>query len=102
LVTQQALSDQGITDLSDVELEEGESFTIRDLERKIHFPERNRRMMEEFLAHARRTPDAEIGKTLIFAVSQDHALALEKILNELKPEYGGRFAMTITSRVRGA
>ncbi|MDB5204921.1 MAG: box helicase [Candidatus Taylorbacteria bacterium] len=101
-VTQQALSEEGITELSDVELEEGESIKIRDLEKKVHFPVRNRRMMEEFLEHALRTPDGEIGKTLVFAVSQDHALALEKILNELKPEYGGRFAMTITSRVQGA
>ena len=101
-ITQQALSDEGITDLSDVELEEGESIKIRDLEKKVHFPVRNRRTMEEFLEYALRTPDGEIGKTLIFAVSQDHALALEKILNELKPEYGGRFAMTITSRVPGA
>ncbi len=102
LITQQALSDEGITELNDVELEEGESIKIRDLEKKVHFPVRNRRMMEEFLEHALRTPDGEIGKTLIFAVSQDHALALEKILNELKPEYGGRFAMTITSRIPGA
>lgn len=101
-ITQQALSDEGITQISDVELEEGESIKIRDLEKKVHFPVRNRRMVEEFLEHALRTPDNEIGKTLIFAVSQDHALALEKILNELKPEYGGRFAMTITSRVQGA
>lgn len=101
-ITQQALSEEGITELNDVELEEGESIKIRDLEKKVHFPVRNRRMMEEFLEHALRTPDGEIGKTLIFAVSQDHALALEKILNELKPEYGGRFAMTITSRIPGA
>lgn len=101
-ITQQALSDEGITELNDVELEEGESIKIRDLEKKVHFPLRNRRMMEEFLEHALRTSDGEIGKTLVFAVSQDHALALEKILNELRPEYGGRFAMTITSRVQGA
>ncbi len=101
-ITQQALSEEGITELNDVELEEGESIKIRDLEKKVHFPVRNRRMMEEFLEHALRTPDGEIGKTLIFAVSQDHALALEKILNELKPEYGGRFAMTITSRIPAA
>jgi type I restriction enzyme R subunit len=101
-ITQAALSEVGIIEISDVELEEGESIKIRDLEKKVHFPERNRRMMEEFLAHALKTPDGEVGKTLIFAVSQNHALALEKILNELKPEYGGRFAMTITSRVPGA
>jgi type I restriction enzyme R subunit len=37
-ITQQALSEEGITELNDVELEEGESIKIRDLEKKVHFP----------------------------------------------------------------
>ncbi|MDB5182797.1 MAG: type restriction protein res subunit [Candidatus Saccharibacteria bacterium] len=101
-LTYQALSDQGITKLDDVELEEGTSLKIRDLERKVFFPKRNRAMMQEFLDYADYAPNGEVGKTLIFAVSQNHALALTKILNELTPEYNGRFAEVITSRVHGA
>jgi type I restriction enzyme R subunit len=101
-LTYQALSDEGITKLDDVDLEEGTSLRIRDLERKVFFPKRNLAMMREFLDYADHTPSGEIGKTLIFAVSQNHAVALVKILNELTPEYNGRFAEVITSRVQGA
>lgn len=101
-LTYQALSDEGITKLDDVDLEEGTSLKIRDLERKVYFPRRNEAMMREFLDYADHAPNGEIGKTLIFAVSQNHAVALAKILNRLTPEYNGRFAEVITSRVKGA
>jgi type I restriction enzyme R subunit len=101
-LTYQALSSEGITKLDDVELEEGTSLKIRDLERKVYFPKRNEAMMREFLDYADHAPNGEIGKTLIFAVSQNHAVSLAKILNQLTPEYNGRFAEVITSRVRGA
>lgn len=101
-LTYQALSNEGITKLDDVELEEGTSLKIRDLERKVYFPKRNEAMMREFLDYADHAPNGEIGKTLVFAVSQNHAVALGKILNQLTPEYNGRFAEVITSRVKGA
>lgn len=98
-LTYQALSEAGITKLDDIELEEGTSLKIRDLERKVYLPERNKTMMQEFLDYADRAPNGEIGKSLVFAVSQNHADALAKILNQLTPEYNGRFADVITSRV---
>ncbi len=101
-LTYQALSDEGITKLDDLELEEGTSLKIRDLERKVYFPERNKTMMQEFLDYADHSPNGEIGKTLVFAVSQNHADALAKILNQLTPEYNGRFAEVVTSRINGA
>lgn len=101
-LTYQALSSEGITKLDDVELEEGTSLKIRDLERKVYFPKRNEAMMREFLDFADRSPNGEIGKSLVFAVSQNHATALSKILNQLTPEYNGRFAEVITSRIPGA
>ena len=101
-LTYQALSSEGITKLDDVDLEEGTSLKIRDLERRVYFPKRNEAMMREFLDFADRAPNGEIGKSLIFAVSQDHAVALTKILNQMMPEYNGRFAEVITSRVKGA
>lgn len=101
-LTYQALTEEGITSLDDVELEEGTSLRIRDLERKVYFPKRNEAMMREFLDQADHAPNGEVGKSLIFAVSQNHAVALAKILNSLTPEYNGRFAEVITSRVKGA
>lgn len=101
-LTYQALSGEGITNLDDVDLEEGTSLKIRDLEKKIYLPKRNEAMMREFLDYADRSPNGEIGKSLIFAVSQNHATALAKLLNQLTPEYNGRFAEVVTSRIPGA
>lgn len=98
-ITQQALSDQGLTGEGDYE---NESYKITDIEKKVSIPKRNELMMKELLEYALKNPNKDIGKTIIFAVNQRHALALEKILNNLKPEYNGRFAQTITSQVTGA
>ena len=99
ILTQEALSPEGLAGESDFE---DESYKIQELEKKVIVPERNKLMMEEFLEYAEKTPTGEIGKTIIFAVSQKHATTLEKLLNSLKPEFNGRFAVTITSRVQGA
>lgn len=99
ILTQEALSPEGLAGEADYE---DENYKIQELERKVFVPERNKLMMEEFLEYAEKTPSGEIGKTIIFAVNQKHATALEKILNSLKPEFNGRFAATITSRVQGA
>ena len=95
-ITQEALSEAGL--IGEGEYEE-ETYQIKDLEKKVSIPGRNELMMREFLEYAERTPSKKIGKTIVFAVSQNHALALEKQLNKLKPEFNGRFALTITSRV---
>lgn len=98
-ITQQALSDQGLAGEGDYE---NENYKITDIEKKVSIPKRNELMMKEFLEYSLKTPTKEIGKTIIFAVNQRHALALEKILNNLRPEFNGRFAQTITSQVKGA
>jgi type I restriction enzyme R subunit len=78
--------------------EQEENFKIQDLERKIFTPGRNRLMCEAFLKEAQRDPANEIGKSIIFAVNQNHATELTKILNGLRPGV----AMTITSRIEDA
>jgi hypothetical protein len=55
-------------------------------------------MCEAFLKHAQKKPDGTLGKSIIFAVNQQHATNLTKILNEITPES----AVTITSRVKDA
>ncbi len=100
VLTQAALSDQGLV-LSEEDIE-GENYKIRDLEKKVYLPERNKAMMTEFLEYAEKNNRNEIGKTIVFAVSQRHAFELEKVLNAMHPEYNGRFAKSITSKVTGA
>jgi type I restriction enzyme R subunit len=91
-ITTQALADKGWAVTIN---EQEESYKIQDLERKIFTPERNRVMCEAFLNHAHRDPSGQLGKSIIFAVNQDHATALTKILNKIQPG----LAVTITSRV---
>jgi type I restriction enzyme R subunit len=91
-ITTQALQEAGWTVLIN---EQEESFKIQDLERKIFTPHRNRVMCEAFLREAQRDPSGELGRSLIFAVDQNHATSITKILNELNPGV----ALTITSRI---
>ncbi len=100
VLTQAALSEQGLV-LNEEDIE-GENYKIRDLEKKVYLPERNKAMMTEFLEYAEKNNRSEIGKTIIFAVSQRHAHELEKVLNAMHPEYNGRFAKTITSGTPGS
>lgn len=99
LITRESASEEGWS----VEIDgEDYTFAISQIEKKVNVPARNQLICEEFLKYALKTPDGSVGKTIIFAVSQDHAAALAKKLNALVPEDNGRFAQVITSRVKGA
>jgi len=99
LITRESASEDGW----EVDIDgEDYTFAISQIEKKVNVPARNRLICEEFLKYALKTPDGSIGKSIIFAVSQNHAAALAKILNELEPESNGKFAAVITSRVKGA
>jgi type I restriction enzyme R subunit len=99
LITQAAVSDEGWT----IEID-GEDFTygISQLERTVLVPKRNELMCKQFLENALHSPDGAIGKSIVFAVSQNHAVAIARELNRLTPEHNGKFAEVITSRVKGA
>jgi type I restriction enzyme R subunit len=94
-ITTQALAESG---WAVVVNEQEENFKIQDLERKILTPARNRLMCEAFLKEAQKDPSGNIGKSIVFAVSQSHATSLTKIFNELQPN----LAVTITSRIKDA
>lgn len=94
-ITTQALADKGWAVVIN---EQEENYKIQDLERKVFTPERNRVMCEAFLKHAQRDPAGQIGKSIIFAVNQNHATNLTKILNAMQPN----LAVTITSRIPDA
>jgi type I restriction enzyme R subunit len=94
-ITTKALEQNGWTVMVN---EQEENFKIRDLERKIFTPPRNRVMCESFLKNAQKDPSGELGKSIVFAVNQTHATAITKILNDIQPG----LAVTITSRVPDA
>ncbi|PIQ87176.1 MAG: hypothetical protein COV74_01245 [Candidatus Omnitrophica bacterium CG11_big_fil_rev_8_21_14_0_20_45_26] len=91
-ITTQALADNGWAVVIN---EQEENYKIQDLERKIFTPARNQVMCEAFLKEAQRDPSGALGKSLIFAVNQEHATTLTKIFNAMQPG----IALTITSRI---
>jgi type I restriction enzyme R subunit len=108
-ITTQLLSDEGYAvAITTEEGEELETFVSRDFEKKFFSEKTNRVFCETFLRHALRDPITnEIGKTIIFAVSQYHASKLTQILNEMAHElfpgkYSSDFALQVTSQVDDA
>ncbi len=108
-ITTQLLSDEGYAvAITTEEGEETESFVSRDFERKFFSDKTNRVFCQTFLENALRDPITnEIGKTIIFAVSQNHARKLTEILNEFAEQlfpnkYNSDFAVQVTSQVGDA
>lgn len=109
-VTTQLLSDQGFvvttTDADGNELEE--AFAGRDFEKKFFAEPTNRAFCKTLLQHGLRDPiSGEFGKTIAFAVSQNHAAKIAQILNEMADQlwpgrYRSDFAMQVTSHVADA
>ena len=83
-------------------------YKINDFEKKLFSENTNETFCRMFLENAKRDPlTGEIGKTIIFCVSQAHAGKIANILNKLikeyEPEkwsrYSGHFAEQVTSSV---
>jgi type I restriction enzyme R subunit len=108
-ITTQLLSDEGysVVKLTE-EGEETEIFVSKDFEKKFFSEETNRVFCKTFLENALRDPITnEIGKSVIFAVSQKHATKITEILNNFADQmfpgkYNSDFAMQVTSSVADA
>ena len=106
-ITTELLSEQGYIfqdvdeDGNDIE----ETFTQKDFEKKFFSENTNTIFCETFLKHAMRDPyTGEIGKTLVFCVSQNHAAKVTQRLNVLADslfpkQYSSDFAVQVTSSV---
>ena len=85
-----------------------ETFTKKDFEKKFFSKKTNIIFCETFLKNAKRDPyTGEIGKTLIFCVSQSHATKITQILNVLADkmfpnQYRSDFAVQVTSEIENA
>lgn len=109
-ITTQLLSDEGYS----VMMASGEddayerTFEKRDYEKKFFSQPTNETFCRTFLQNALRDPiSGEIGKSIVFAVSQRHAERLTEILNtqadSLFPgKYRSDFAVQVTSHVEDA
>lgn len=105
-ITTQLLSDEGYAvPITTEEGEETEVFISRDFERRFFSDKTNRVFCSTFIEHALRDPITnETGKSIIFAVSQNHARKLTEILNEFAEQlfpnkYNSDFAAQVTSQV---
>ena len=112
-VTTQLLSDLGYAAVVINEAAEGEQtteqrFKQRSFEKKFFSDPTNRLFCETLLAHGLRDPiSREFGKTIVFAVSQNHAAKLVQLLNELADKqypglYQSDFAVQVTSLIPDA
>ncbi len=107
-ITTELLSEQGYVfqgmddDGNDFE----ETFTQKDFEKRFFSDNTNTIFCETFLKHAMKDPyTGEIGKTLMFCVSQNHAAKVTQILNVLADrvfpkQYSSNFAVQVTSSVQ--
>jgi type I restriction enzyme R subunit len=109
-ITTELLSEKGYSMM--VENEEGEeeeqTFFQKDFERKFFSEKTNRIFCKTFLENALKDPiSAEIGKTIIFCVSQKHASKIAQTLNQFADQlwpgkYNSDFAVQITSNIPDA
>jgi type I restriction enzyme R subunit len=112
--TDQMLSEQGWTDaFTDEETGQQveETFKIRQLERKVFSDALNHLIVEELIKTAKTDPiTGELGKTIVYCISQRHASKITRILNEIADKkwpgkYSGNtgvFARQITSSIEGS
>lgn len=109
-ITTQLLSDDGYAVLTknDEGGEDEETFVHRDFERKFFSEETNLAFCNAFVEHAAMDPiSGEMGKSIVFCVSQRHALKVTQLLNQLATarwpgRYRSDFAVQVTSLVPGA
>lgn len=109
-ITTQLLSDKGFAAVTPSENggSEEENFFQKDFEKKFFSDATNRLFCQTLLSNGLRDPIShEYGKSIVFAVSQNHAAKLAQILNEqadaLWPgKYQSDFAVQVTSQIPDA
>ena len=109
-VTTQLLSEAGFT--VEYKDEDGEDqkevFKQNQFEKRFFAEGTNELFCKTFLEHALRDPvSGEVGKSIIFAVSQNHAAKLAQILNLMADKmfpgkYRSDFAVQVTSQIQDA
>ncbi len=109
-ITTELLSEQGfvVTFTDDEGEDQQETFKQREFEKRFFAEGTNFLFCKTFLENALRDPiSGEIGKSIVFAVSQNHAAKLAQILNQMADlmfpgRYQSDFAVQVTSQVADA
>lgn len=109
-ITTELLSEDGfiVSFTDDAGEDQEQAFKQREFEKRFFAGATNQIFCKTFLENALRDPvSGEIGKSIIFAVSQNHAGKLAQILNEMADRmfpgrYQSDFAVQITSKIPDA
>ncbi|WP_297387674.1 DEAD/DEAH box helicase family protein [Acidiferrobacter sp.] len=109
-VTTTLLSEEGfvVSFTDDTGEEQQQAFRQREFEKRFFADTTNQLLCKTFLENAMRDPvSGEIGKSIIFAVSQNHAAKLAQILNLMADrmfpgKYQSDFAVQVTSQIPDA
>jgi len=106
-ITTQLLSEKGfiVSCTDDTGEDQEEAFKQREFEKRFFSKATNQLFCKTFLENALRDPiSGEIGKSIIFGVSQNHAAKLAQILNQMADrmfpgKYQSNFAVQVTSQI---
>ena len=109
-VTTQLLSEQGfiVSFIDDTGEDQEEAYKQREFEKRFYSEATNQLFCKTFLENALRDPiSGEIGKSIVFAVSQNHAAKLAQIFNQIADrmfpgKYRSDFAVQVTSQIADA
>ena len=109
-ISTQLLSEKGyaVVAINEDGEEAEETFQHKDFEKKFFSEATNRVFCQTFMENAQHDPiSGEIGKTIVFCVSQNHASKITQLLNELAHKmfpgkYQSDFALQVTSVVSDA
>jgi len=109
-ITTELLSEEGfvVTVTDDTGEDQQEAFKQREFEKRFFADATNQLFCKTFLENALRDPvSGEVGKSIIFAVSQNHAAKLTQILNQIADimfpgKYQSDFAVQVTSQIPDA
>ena len=109
-VTTQLLAEEGfvVSFTDDTGDEQEETYKQREFEKRFFSDATNQVLCKTFLENALRDPvSGEIGKSIVFAVSQNHAARLTQTLNEMADamfprKYQSDFAVQVTSEISDA
>jgi type I restriction enzyme R subunit len=109
-ITTELLSEKGfiVSFTDDAGEDQQEAFKQREFEKRFVAEATNQLFCKTFLENSLRDPvSGEIGKSIIFAVSQNHAAKLTQILNQMADrmfpgKYQSDFAVQVTSTILDA
>jgi len=109
-ITTELLSEKGYSLMVENEegVEEEQTFFQKDFEQKFFSEKTNQIFCKTFLENALKDPiSGEIGKSIVFCVSQKHASKVTQILNQFADQlwpgkYNSDFAVQVTSNIQDA